>query len=481
MNSLSAKEKWAVFLVIFAVTIGYQLVLAVSLSPLATYEGCDSLVFKQMGLAMLQGKVPYIDLFDHKGPVLYLINAMCQGMIPGRWGLFLFYCLYMAATTYVWWLMASLIVKSRGVWWSVALGLMSYMIVNSEGNLSEEWSLLPISYGLYVFVRHFVEGSKISAMAFFLVGLGMGVVTFIRINNMAAVCCAILVYTVYHLRQKTSVTPGCLLKSYLMILLGWATVIAVCCLIFWGLYGQEGLSGLVYGTFTFNFEYMGAPIAVASDRKRAYLFFGLTTLLLMSWLFLKKRREMLTVLIGAGYLGSFLAIGSKGWGNYFIILAPLTVAATACLYGVTGRWQKALLTLLFFAFVPFKFYLAYSSQDQDLPLYLGADKIIQDMPQEEQQRIWNDANFDGLAVLHRHGLTQVNRVVLYFQFFISESLVASDQERFDRVKPAWIMTSVPLQEAMPIPLDSLRTIHDYTLKAEVGEKTGRRLFFYQAN
>ena len=185
MNSLSAKEKWAVFLVIFAVTIGYQLVLAVSLSPLATYEGCDSLVFKQMGLAMLQGKVPYIDLFDHKGPVLYLINAMCQGMIPGRWGLFLFYCLYMAATTYVWWLMASLIVKSRGVWWSVALGLMSYMIVNSEGNLSEEWSLLPISYGLYVFVRHFVEGSKISAMAFFLVGLGMGVVTFIRINNMA--------------------------------------------------------------------------------------------------------------------------------------------------------------------------------------------------------------------------------------------------------------------------------------------------------
>lgn len=481
MNSLSAKEKWAVFLVIFAVTIGYQLVLAVSLSPLATYEGCDSLVFKQMGLAMLQGKVPYIDLFDHKGPVLYLINAMCQGMIPGRWGLFLFYCLYMAATTYVWWLMASLIVKSRGVWWSVALGLMSYMIVNSEGNLSEEWSLLPISYGLYVFVRHFVEGSKISAMAFFLVGLGMGVVTFIRINNMAAVCCAILVYTVYHLRQKTSVTPGCLLKSYLMMLLGWATVIAVCCLIFWGLYGQEGLCGLVYGTFTFNFEYMGAPIAVASDRKRAYLFFGLTTLLLMSWLFLKKRREMLTVLIGAGYLGSFLAIGSKGWGNYFIILAPLTVAATACLYGVTGRWQKALLTLLFFAFVPFKFYMAYSSQDQDLPLYLGADKIIQDMPQEEQQRIWNDANFDGLAVLHRHGLTQVNRVVLYFQFFISESLVASDQERFDRVKPAWIMTSVPLQEAMPIPLDSLRTIHDYTLKAEVGEKTGRRLFFYQAN
>ena len=76
MNSLSAKEKWAVFLVIFAVTIGYQLVLAVSLTPLATYEGCDSLVFKQMGLAMLQGKVPYIVLFDHKWPVLYLINAM---------------------------------------------------------------------------------------------------------------------------------------------------------------------------------------------------------------------------------------------------------------------------------------------------------------------------------------------------------------------------------------------------------------------
>jgi hypothetical protein len=31
------------------------------------------------------------------------------------------------------------------------------------------------------------------------VGIAMGVVTSLRINNMAAVCCAILFYIVYHL------------------------------------------------------------------------------------------------------------------------------------------------------------------------------------------------------------------------------------------------------------------------------------------
>lgn len=479
MNNVSMRNKWGVFLVILAVTICYQLLLAHSLTPLDSFEGDDSLVFKQMGLAMLQGKVPYVDLFDHKGPIIYFINAFCQWLISGKWGLFLFFCLNIAAVTYVWWLIASLFIKSWGVVWPIAVALCSYMVVLSDGNLSEEWSLLPISYCLYVFVRHFVEGRDITAKAFFLIGLSLGLVTFIRINNAAAPCCAILVYTVYHLYKKTTVTPAKLLKSFLMMFVGWVAVVAACCLTIWGLYGNEGLEAMIYGTFTFNFEYMGAHEAVAMDRKRMYIFYGLTTLIILVLLLFKRKVTTMTVLIALCYMGSFVAIGSKGWGNYFIIFAPVTVVATACLYGVLNRWQKALVFLMFFLLIPLKFYQACLGLHQDDDFYQAADEIMQKIPQEEQQRIWNSGNFCALSVLHRNGLTQANSVMIYFQLLISERLMASEKARFESNPPAWIMTSVPFEEAVPLALDSVRVTHDYALDAVVGENVWRRVYFYK--
>ena len=479
MNSISVKGRWGVFLLILLVTMSYQLILAFSITPLGVYEGCDSVVFKQMGLAMLQGKVPYLDLFDHKGPVVYFINAFCQWLIPGRWGLFLFFCVNIAVVTYIWWLIASLFVKSRSTIWPVVIGLFSYILVLSDGNLTEEWSLLPISYCLYVFVRHFVEGRAISSKAFFLMGVSLGVVTFLRINNMAAPCCAILVYTVYHLSRKTTVTPTELLKSLIVIFLGWVSLITVCCLVIWGVYGSQGIEEMIYGTFTFNFEYMSAPTAVATDRRRVYLFYGLTTLVILSLLFLKKRVTTLNVLIALCYVGSFVALGNKGWGNYFIILAPVTVMATAYLYDAINGWQKALVFLLFFLLIPLKFLHANTGLCEDQLFYEDADKAIREIPQEERNSIWNSASFDGLAVLNRHGLTQANRVMLHFQLPISERLLKSEKESFDRINPVWIIAAEPFQEKVSLSLDSIKVTHDYALQAVTGEGAGRLLYFYK--
>ena len=480
MNSFAMKNKWGVFLVILLVTIAYQLLMAISLSPLSDYEGCDSLIFKQMGLSMLQDKVLYLDLFDHKGPIIYFINAFCQWILPGRWGLFLVFSLYMATVTYVWWLIASLFLKSRAAFWPVVIGLSSYIIVLAEGNLSEEWSLLPISYCLYVFVKHFVEESRISFTSFFLVGISLGVVTFLRINNMAAPCCAILVYTVYHLKKRTTVSLSDLVKSFLMMFLGWAVVISLCCLVIWVLYGNEGIEAMIFGTFIFNFEYMGTTIATALDRRRVYLYFGLTTLIILSLLYLKKRVSVLTILIGLCYIGSFVAIGSKGWGNYFIIFAPLTVVAIALMYDALAKWQKALLFLMFFVIVPYKVSLAFTSYQEERP-FIDADKVIQNIPRDEQMRIWNSANFDGVTILHRNGLIQANRVMLAFQMLISERLKQSEIERFSQVNPVWIMASEPFQKEVPLPLDSVTLIHDYTLQTVVGNDSGHQLYFYKIN
>ena len=42
----------------------------------------DSSVFLYIGKRMLEGKLPYRDLFDHKGPILYLIEVLGLRLSP---------------------------------------------------------------------------------------------------------------------------------------------------------------------------------------------------------------------------------------------------------------------------------------------------------------------------------------------------------------------------------------------------------------
>ena len=307
----------------------------------------------------------------------------------------------------------------------------------------------------------------------------MGVVTFLRINNMAAVCCAILFYLAYHLYQKDGVTLAMMVRSGLVMLLGWASVIVACCLLIFALYGSQGLEEMIYGTFTFNFEYMGFSPIMSADRKKVYLYFGLTTFIILLLLYLKKRFSTLNILIALCYAGTFVALGTKGWANYFIILAPVTLVAAASLCDVTNVWQKALVFIMFFIVVPPRVSLAWATLHEDKSYYEETDELVRQMPQEERNRIWNAAYFDGLSVLHRNGLVQANRVILPFQLQISERLMVSEKERFETVDPVWIITFQPFQEGVSLPLDSARVSRGYALQKVVTRSPGRFLYFYK--
>ena len=45
-------------------------------SPLYTDVGYDSAMFQTIGKYWAQGYLPYVDLFDHKGPLIFFINAV---------------------------------------------------------------------------------------------------------------------------------------------------------------------------------------------------------------------------------------------------------------------------------------------------------------------------------------------------------------------------------------------------------------------
>ena len=65
------------------------------------HDWTDANTYLTMGRSLLQGVVPYRDLFDHKGPLLYGIYALGALLHPqGFYGIFLLQVLSLAATLY---------------------------------------------------------------------------------------------------------------------------------------------------------------------------------------------------------------------------------------------------------------------------------------------------------------------------------------------------------------------------------------------
>ena len=52
----------------------------------------DNAIYHYIGYLITIGKMPYIDAFDHKGPLLYVLNALGH-VINHQWGIWVIECL----------------------------------------------------------------------------------------------------------------------------------------------------------------------------------------------------------------------------------------------------------------------------------------------------------------------------------------------------------------------------------------------------
>ena len=85
---LNKIKKYREYILLYIVVFILCLIVLYS-SPL--YKGLpdiDSSVFQVMGKGMLEHKIIYKDLFDHKGPIVYIINAIAF-IISNKYGLFI--------------------------------------------------------------------------------------------------------------------------------------------------------------------------------------------------------------------------------------------------------------------------------------------------------------------------------------------------------------------------------------------------------
>lgn len=154
----------------------------------------DSSVFMTIAMMMDKGYMPYRDTFDHKGPLLYLLNLWGRhiDVYRGIWfiefiSIFItFLFIYKIAR-----LKCGKVLSCVTLFISVSL-LFDFF---QGGNFTEEYAMSFIALALFIFLDYFIN-LRISKIRLILCGLCMGGVCLLRPNMISAwivFCIAVLV------------------------------------------------------------------------------------------------------------------------------------------------------------------------------------------------------------------------------------------------------------------------------------------------
>ena len=294
----------------------------------------DSGIFQEMGVCLVQGGTPYVDLFDHKGPILWFIQALGIWISP-RWGIMILQSLSLFCTLILWYKTALLIIEKHWVSFAISLfGLLFLMAFYQRGNLCEEWCLPFISLPVYLYFYR--SGKKqlyqplYTTLDSFIIGLCVGVIAMIRLNNTAPIIGFVLWDFIICLKHKeykrlwTNISAIC--AGMVVIFLG-------CALFYLIKAGWNGVYEMIYGTFVFNFEYYNTPYNYENGLKVKNTLPVIGFIITSIFLFIfDKKHKKAAIPLAISYIISFFAIGSNGFVHYMMIFILLFIVTTCLLY-----------------------------------------------------------------------------------------------------------------------------------------------------
>lgn len=168
--------------------------------------GTDSSVFKTVAFMMNMGYMPYKDSFDHKGPLLYVINYWGQ-LIAYYRGVWVFEAASMTLTIFMLYKIARLKARVFPSTMIVLTAISMLLGFFEQGNFTEEYAMPFIAIGIYFFLDYLLNG-KISDIRIIVSGISMGAVCLLR-PNMTAVWVVFGVAILFSkIRQKAWIESG---------------------------------------------------------------------------------------------------------------------------------------------------------------------------------------------------------------------------------------------------------------------------------
>lgn len=468
-------------IILFIVALLFVFCFSTTTSPLYSnyHYGyyCDSGIFQELGYCLVSGGTPYVDLFDHKGPILFFLQALGIIINPD-WGISFLQILFLYGTLTIWYSISrefGMTTKNRFV--VVFLTLVTLLGFYYRGNLSEEYSLPLISLPILFYVQHYRHNKPFSLIKFFVVGICVGSMLFIRANNTAPIVGFVLFMLYYDYQYWKS--PMRLCKTLLSIIIGVAIVTAPCFVFYFIKAGWTGVYEMLYGTFLYNFVYIQTGRDIGWKETVLY-YLPMVLFLCVSILSVKKENTKLTIPLIIGYIISILAIGTNKFYNYKEIFCPLFLITFCLVYTNVSRLIYFLLGIAVFqSFLPGSFAI-----DLVLTKVLGRYEIdqinvdfhrfISNMPEEERESIYNVWALPMQYFADEH-IVQCNRIVLPSHLETDRLAKEEEKHGISEKRPQWVLIS---NDSYKLDDENLQYLMEHYQVQDSLRKSGDKVYCY---
>ncbi len=232
---------------LIAISFAFVYIFSYSTSFRYSFFGLDSSVFQTVGKYWLEGSIPYKDLFDHKGPIVYVINAIGYAIYP-RSGIMVPQIIFLYLSCLFIWRAMELYSSGKEKIFFMIFAMVYYAAHYQEGNHVTEYSNLFLAVAAYCFLRSLKE-DKFPSLYGFVYGFGFGACLLIRLSDAAQICCQCFLVAVFLLQTRDFKT---LWQNVLNFCAGFVAIILPFVIYF---AAQDALYDLLYGTILFNLKY----------------------------------------------------------------------------------------------------------------------------------------------------------------------------------------------------------------------------------
>ncbi|KNZ40174.1 hypothetical protein [Acetobacterium bakii] len=325
---MNAKKKILLFYgILSGVALLFLLFFSYGTSPLFTnnYGISDSSVFLIIGKEIANGAVPYIDIFDHKGPILFFLEALGWLIKPNGIGIFFIQWIFMTLNLIIILKIGALFFNKKLAWILIIFFLLILASTFEGGNLTEEYCLPFLLLPLYLSLKYFKklpQGIPMHPPLYALVyGMCFTLIVFIRLNNAVLICAIVLVVMIQLLSNKAYRNFFDNALTFLSGSFGVFSVIAIYFLI------NHAFGEMIYGTFLFNMKYAEGLTGITTPDELVKFAYSVSPVIFsgaMGIIYLFKKENLyigLILIIGSAATFFSLLLGGVFY-HYFILTTP---------------------------------------------------------------------------------------------------------------------------------------------------------------
>lgn len=206
MKEYIKKNKYNILTILYIFLVSFIILLNTSKnSPLYPFnDWVDANAFFTVGKGMFRGIVPYLDIFEQKGPFLYLIYGLSSLISYKSFlGVFIFEVLFWTISLFFINKLLNLFIKPK---YSLLIIPIYITIITtsfsfSHGGSAEEFMILPFSITLYYFFKHFKK-TKLTKTEMYINGIMAGIVLMTKYTLLGFWIGFTLVIFIYYLTKK---------------------------------------------------------------------------------------------------------------------------------------------------------------------------------------------------------------------------------------------------------------------------------------